>query len=178
MFRFCSHPSAATLNSPIQLVIHTTKCRVSGETASVLICGKREELSFLSFLINTHQYGRVEEARSQGQYPHIHQDLRLKWDPEVLYDIELRNRITSAASVAITGGPSTFVMVPLVEMKLDRTKIITQESSYGVSEFLTMYFEASLTGLKNFDVTIDVIPSEYSDFLEAFLGLERSDDAH
>ncbi|KLO17201.1 hypothetical protein SCHPADRAFT_176954 [Schizopora paradoxa] len=136
------------------VVIQTTTCKSSGETVSALICGEREDLSFLSFLLHAHQYGQVEKLRKKA-LPNVHDDLHLKWDPEVLYDEPLRRRIMSATTATITEGPSSFLMVPLVEMRLDRTKIVTQKHTIG-----------------NFQFIIDAIPDAYIDYLELFLNLD------
>ena len=108
----------------------------SDQKVSTLICGEKEELSFLSFLIRAHLHGRCDTLREKAFYPRIHQDLREKWEPEVLFDTGLRERILAAAFPEVTGGPSTFLMIPLVEMHLDRTRVITQKTENKVRRFV------------------------------------------
>ena len=97
--------------------------------------GSVEELSFLSFLIRAHNGEAVESLRDKVYLPQLHQDLRDRWYPEVLHDQELQQRILNACTPTVSQGPFTFAMVPLVEMRLDRTKIMTRKSTNKVSMF-------------------------------------------
>lgn len=119
-------------------MIQTVKCLTSRQTVSTLTSGPKEILSFLVFLVNAYKHKKVDQLRyaATSRCLQIHQDLRQKWKPEVLFDAELQKRIFSAAPSTVTDGPLTFVMVPLVEMHLDRTKVVTQHSTNGVSNCL------------------------------------------
>ena len=122
-----------------QLVIKTTKCQESGRRVSTLISGRIEDLSFLSSLIRAHAGDLDESLRETVELPDVHKDLRERWYPEVLYDIELQRRILAASLPKSIKGFSSFVMVPLVEMHLDRTKVITEKSTNGVSMVFSTY---------------------------------------
>ncbi len=139
--RLLHFPHFCLLTS-IKIVIQTVKCRSAHQAVSTLSCGSKEDLAFLRFLMNAYKHNHVEKLRHSyaSRCPQIHQDLRKKWKPELLFDAEIQKRVFSATPSSVTDGPSTFIMVPLVEMHLDRTKIVTQQSTNGVSSLISDSF--------------------------------------